>query len=331
MKVFILTEGGKNIGFGHLTRCLSLCQAFEDKGILPEFIVNGDDSVKELLKSRKHRLLDWIEDSKQLFDIISGSQIVVIDSYLADLLFYQKLSKSVETAVYIDDNERLDYPRGVLVNGTIYAEQMYSRRKKEVRYLIGAKYIPLRKEFWQVEDKKTNKSLEKIMITFGGDDSKDMTLKILDLLTNEYPGVIKNIVVGKSFKNIDKLQKAAGKKTNLIRFPDARAMKNLMLESDLAVTAAGQTLYELARVGVPAIAVAVARNQMNNVKGWQKAGFIEYAGWWQDKDVLSRISRGIKILASFQARAQRRGIGNKTVDGKGAQRVVEVLLDKVRV
>jgi len=43
MKVFIITEGGKNIGFGHITRCLSLYQAFEEKEIIPEFILNSDE------------------------------------------------------------------------------------------------------------------------------------------------------------------------------------------------------------------------------------------------------------------------------------------------
>lgn len=31
MKVFIITEDGKNIGFGHITKYLSLYQAFEEK------------------------------------------------------------------------------------------------------------------------------------------------------------------------------------------------------------------------------------------------------------------------------------------------------------
>ena len=41
MKVFIITEGSKNIGFGHITRCISLYQAFEERGIIPEFIINN--------------------------------------------------------------------------------------------------------------------------------------------------------------------------------------------------------------------------------------------------------------------------------------------------
>lgn len=49
MKVFIITEGSKNTGFGHITRCLSLYQAFEERGILPKFMINGDNNIEYLL------------------------------------------------------------------------------------------------------------------------------------------------------------------------------------------------------------------------------------------------------------------------------------------
>ena len=53
MKVYILTEGGYDIGIGHVTRCLSLYQAFEVKGIKPFFIINGDETVKDLLNGKE--------------------------------------------------------------------------------------------------------------------------------------------------------------------------------------------------------------------------------------------------------------------------------------
>jgi UDP-2,4-diacetamido-2,4,6-trideoxy-beta-L-altropyranose hydrolase len=53
MKIFIVTEGGKGIGFGHITRCTSIYQAFEQKGLIPEFVINGDNSVKDLLPDKK--------------------------------------------------------------------------------------------------------------------------------------------------------------------------------------------------------------------------------------------------------------------------------------
>ena len=51
MDVFILTEGGKSYGFGHVARCSSIYQAFIKRNISPIFIINGDDSVKSILNN----------------------------------------------------------------------------------------------------------------------------------------------------------------------------------------------------------------------------------------------------------------------------------------
>ena len=61
MKVVILTEGGADIGFGHITRCLSLYQAFEEKGIVSEMIINGDGSVLGLLRNSNYQIFDWVK------------------------------------------------------------------------------------------------------------------------------------------------------------------------------------------------------------------------------------------------------------------------------
>jgi len=60
----------------------------------------------------------------------------------------------VKLAVYIDDNKRLDYPKGVVVNGSIHAKELNYSKKNGVKYLLGPKYIPLRKDFWEVPEKE---------------------------------------------------------------------------------------------------------------------------------------------------------------------------------
>lgn len=50
-------------------------------------------------------------------------------------------------------------------------------------------------------------------------------------------------------------------------------MLSLMLKCDIAVTAAGQTTYELARIGLPTIAIGVVENQKFNIDGWLEIGF----------------------------------------------------------
>ena len=206
-KVFILTEGVKNIGFGHITRCTALYQAFVEKGIIPEFIVNGDDSILDLISDKKHKIFNWIEKKEYLFDYLKNADIVIIDSYLAEKDIYDEISDLVKVPVYLDDNKRLDYPKGIVVNGSVYAEELDYPQKDGITYLLGTKYTPLRKEFWEVPDKEIKEKVESVMITFGGDDMRNMTPKVLKLLIEKFPALKKNVVIGMSFKNIKEIKK----------------------------------------------------------------------------------------------------------------------------
>ena len=325
MKVFIITEGSKNTGFGHITRCLSLYQAFKERGILPDFIINGDNNIEYLLKDVNYQIFNWLDEKSKLFEKVKDADIAIIDSYLASVSIYDILSDLLKLSVYIDDNKRLNYPKGIVVNGSIYAEELNYPHTNGVTYLLGIKYTPLRKEFWEVPKKEIKNKIEAIMITFGGDDAKNMTPKILAFLNDRYPNLIKNVIIGRSFQNIDEIKKCADKNTNLIYYPDAEKMKEIMLESDIAISAGGQTLYELARVGVPAIGICFANNQKLNLKGWQEAGFINYIGWFDKKELISEIKNSLEKLVSYKRRIEKKQIGKEIIDGYGVKRVVKFL------
>ncbi|MGO9014984.1 MAG: PseG/SpsG family protein [Dissulfurispiraceae bacterium] len=326
LKVFIVTEGGDRIGFGHITRCLSLYQAFEASGVLPEFVVYGDASIDDVLKNMRYKRLNWHEHKERILSSINGSDIAIIDSYLADLNFYREVSDSARVPVYIDDNKRVDYPKGVVVNGSISAELLHYPSREHIAYLLGPEYIPQRKEFWNVPDKEIREKVESIMITFGGDDPRNITPAVLRLLVTRYPLIAKNVIIGRGYRNADEIKTAADGRTELIYFPGAEGMKSVMLESDLAISAGGQTLYELARVGVPAVVVAVADNQFNHARGWQRTGFIEYAGWWEDGMLLDNVDGALKQLEDSDRRKKMSQTGSALVDGKGAKRIVDYLV-----
>ena len=325
LNVFILTEGSSNIGFGHITRMLSIYQAFEEKGIKPTFIINGDDTVKDLIKDTDYKIYNWIKDNERLITEIKDADIAIIDSYLAPKELYKEIAKSVNCAVYYDDYNRIQYPKGIVINGNIHAKSLNYPQIKGVKYLLGTKYLPLRKEFWDVPEKKIKESVSSIMITFGGDDLRNMTPKILKALKENYPDIIKNVIIGKGFKNVKEIEKETDNNTNLIYYPNAQKMKEVMLESDIAISAGGQTLYELARTGTPAIAVLVADNQMGNIEGLEKAGFIEFAGNWDNKNMLNQVLKKIEKLKKYNLRLEKSKIGKYLVDGKGSIRIVKSL------
>ena len=329
VKVYIITEGGEGIGFGHITRCLSFYQAFEKRGIIPEFIVSGDVTTEELSGFKRHRTFNWLKEKERLFSLIENVDIAIIDSYLADFDVYKKISQLAKISVYIDDNKRLVYPEGIVINGTIYAKELcYSRRKGTV-HLLGSQYIPLRKEFWNMPAKRIKKKISSIMVTFGGYDSKNVTPKVLKALKDNYKDMRKFVVIGKGFKNIANIKRNGDKRTNFIYNPDAQMIKKIILDSDIAISAGGQTLYELARIGVPSIGICMAKNQERNLESWQKKDVIEYIGWYDNANLRKQLRKAIGYLAGADIRKNKSETGRKLVDGKGSLRAVKIILSNM--
>lgn len=206
MKVFILTEGGEKAGLGHITRCTSIYQAFEEVGIRPELIVNGDETVLGFLKDKNCKIFDWLNNRESLFALVRDADIVFIDSYLADYDLYEKISIIAKTGVYFDDNIRIKYPTGFVLNGAIFAERMPYPERNDVEYLLGARYAPLRREFWDVPEKPIRAVLETVMITFGGADICSLTPKVLKLLVDSYVELCKKIIIVKDLLTVVKIE-----------------------------------------------------------------------------------------------------------------------------
>lgn len=329
MNVIIMNEGNKNIGFGHVTRCISLYQAFEENNIKPLILINGDETIRYLLNGVNYKIVNWVEKLKELLNkYIVNADVLIIDSYLANYELYKRVSRFIKIPVYIDDNKRIDYPKGIVVNGTIYAEELNYPQKKNVTYFLGSQYMPLRREFWDIPENSIKENIENVMITFGGDDSVNITPTILECIVNNSPKITKKVIIGKGFTkmNINEIKRVRDSKTSLIYYPDAKEIKNIMFESDVAISACGQTLYELARIGVPTIGIGVAYNQVNNIRGWLKAGFIEYAGWWKDNNLIEKILKCYERLEDKKVRMEKSLIGRKFVDGQGSQRIINKLL-----
>jgi UDP-2,4-diacetamido-2,4,6-trideoxy-beta-L-altropyranose hydrolase len=224
VNVFIVTEGGKNIGFGHITRCASIYQVLEEIGIHPRLIVNGDETVEEQLKEKNCDIFDWLGDPKKLFVVLKSADIVFVDSYLADYKRYENISKTARLAVYFDDEIRIDYPKGIVVNGAIFAERMPYPERNNIKYLLGAQYAPLGRNFWEVPKKPINAVLGTVMITFGGADVCNLTPKVLRRLADTYPELNKKVIIGKSFKNIAQIEKVKDDNTELVYYPDRKSV-----------------------------------------------------------------------------------------------------------
>lgn len=331
MKVSIITEGYNKTGYGHITRCLSLYQAFEIRNIIPTFYVNGDEGSVSFMSDTNYEIIDWLENQDTLFRKIHNSDVVIVDSYLAPKEFYSRISLVTPFPVFVDDFVRLDYPSGTIVNGSINAESLGYLPRADRTLLLGTKYASIRKEFWEVGERPFRLDIQNILLTFGGQDIENFTPRILRLLVRNFPNVRKRVIVGGGFTNEDQIEQAKDENTEIYRTPTPQELVRLMYDSDLAVTTGGQTIVELARVGVPTIAISVAENQTLHMKGWIKEKFLPAELIHTQPNLENRLLLLIGNLRKKPPRENISKIGRQKVDGSGAKRVIQFLIEKYSV
>lgn len=325
MKIYIFTEGGNTMGFGHISRCVSLYQAFLSKGYAPTFIANTDNSTKKILAGVNYKILNWAAE-EEFLKTLTNQDIAIIDSYATPESIYTKISNLVKLAVYFDDYNRINYPKGIIINSALNIKKT-KYPKKDLICLLGNSFIALRQIFWNIPKKKIKQNIETVLITFGGSDNNNLTPKVLKFLTQKYPFIKKIVIVGKSFTNINEIKLLKDKKTSILESPSIEKIQIAMVNADVAISAGGQTINELARNGVPTLAFISNQSERNYILGWQKAGFAINFG--------SHTNINIKKLGSYfnkledkSEREQRSMIGQKMCDGKGAQRIISKIINE---
>lgn len=109
-------------------------------------------------------------------------------------------------------------------------------------------------------------------------------------------------------------------------------MRQLMVEADLAICGGGQTTYELAASGTPAVAIQIADNQSLTLEQLAIAGTLIHAGSVRDPDLAARVTAALTLLSSAPETRKALGYrGRALVDGQGATRVARAVAEVVKV
>ncbi len=321
-QIYILTEGGGNIGMGHISRCLSLAQAFQERGYPSTMIVNGEKLHAKVFGETAYIELDWINHAKELLSIVDQADIILIDSYFAPQEQYQQLASACQTIAFVDDEVRINYPEGVVVNGVMCAEKLNYPSEKKTGYLLGHRYSFLRKAFWNVPEKIIRQQIESVMIACGGNDA-GLSYRIFKTLRTNYPAIQISVVLQNlQTPHLSFYESHATVLTNL----NAEEMKQLMLDSDIAVTASGQTTYELCRTGTPFIAVTTVENQLFSIGCFYKNGLVQRPISLDDAELENKILDQFK---QFSDQITRKNVSVKmkqTINGQGSLEVADHLL-----
>ena len=328
----ILCDGGQELGFGHITRCISIAQAFLKHGYKSEFIVNGDNSIASILAHESYSLSHWQED-KELLKKLEKSSLILIDSMQISNSKLSEIEASNIPVIYLDDEKRHNIlNKGFVVDWTVLSDKKWDllQKKKEITYLLGSSYTPLREEFTKAQKTRINKEIQSILVTFGGADVRNLTPKVLKQLTKKFPDIQKNIIIGDGFDNKALIEEVQDDHTKLFNHVDATKMIELMQKSDLAIASGGQTLYELAYIGTPTIAILVVENAKDDTEGWASVGSLKNIGWYNEPHLLENLSTTIDSLQNENVRVKMQESAKEYIRCDGAAHLVNSILKDLK-
>lgn len=310
LPLHIYTEGDQQRGLGHLTRCSAYAKTWEDAGGKVVWYVDGDQLAEKQLNRQTVILGTW-----QTMRKASSKQnaVALVDSYSAPFELYQNVSNQYRKAVFLDDTYRLDYPAGLAIHA---APGELKEMHGGATWVYGPKWQPLRSAFWNIPKRKIiHEEVKNILVMLGGTDIRNMTSDILALTIKHYPQAHIHIIANTPV--------SPDKNCTQYSFLTAECIAALMTKCDLAVTAAGQTIYELAATGTPAVLICTADNQKLQIDGWNEFSCFHYAGQWDDKDLYKNIAIKLGSLKDFSLRARDCSKLQNIVDGLGTKRWLE--------
>jgi UDP-2,4-diacetamido-2,4,6-trideoxy-beta-L-altropyranose hydrolase len=271
------------------------------------------------------------EDAQQIIAGIKAFNldVLIVDSYNVTEEFFLELKTHVKKLCYIDDVNKFPYPVDVLINGNITGTTLnYIRYSNDQLMLLGLKYNLIRDEFRGLPERIINREVKEIMITTGGSDPFNLSLILANIILSDegFKGIRLNIVVGSGFTDVDNLRKLCKINKNVVLYENVSRISEIMLRSDMALSAGGSTLYELCACGTPTLGIVIADNQREVVDMLASEGYITSLGWYSelsDRKVLD----SLKLLCKdYDRRVSVSRKMQKLVDGEGVRRVVEEIM-----
>jgi UDP-2,4-diacetamido-2,4,6-trideoxy-beta-L-altropyranose hydrolase len=322
-------------GSGHVMRCVALAEAWCARGGAAYFLSRClNEALCDRIRRAGANFLPLAEhgDLETTFSSVKDLEpaFVVLDGYHFDLHFQRTLRSAGCRIMVIDDNVRLPhYETDVLLNQNLGAERLEYNADSGAVLLLGPQYALLRREFivWRSRLHTVPETARKILVTLGGSDPDNMTLKVIEALRQlEIARLEIRIVAGPVNPHLDELRDAAAAfpgRAELL--PYVSDMASLMAWADIAVTGAGSTCWELACMGLPALALVIAENQRAIAEELSAAGVIFNLGSHQEVSAerIASIVDGLLYSSFRRLRMSQRG--RALVDGKGAERVAAVL------
>ncbi|WP_159460634.1 UDP-2,4-diacetamido-2,4,6-trideoxy-beta-L-altropyranose hydrolase [Calothrix rhizosoleniae] len=343
-QILIRADASTEIGTGHVMRCLALAQAWQDAGGKVIFVM----AIKAPLLEAKFKSegmetayitaqLGSAEDARETVKLTRkfNANWVVVDGYNFGGEYQQIIKDDGLRLLIIDDYGHAEhYYADIVLNQNISADEgLYVNREPYTQLLLGVKYTLLRREFWQWcgWKRQTPTVARKILVTLGGSDAENVTLKVIQALQLvELDDLEAVVVVGGSNPHYEQLKSVCLD----AKFPihlkrNVTNMPELMAWADMAIAAGGSTNWELAFMGLPTIILVLADNQRAIAEKLGETKATVNLGWHENISATQIASMVAQLVINTDTRTEIVKSSQKLIDGEGCKQVLRYLEAKL--
>jgi UDP-2,4-diacetamido-2,4,6-trideoxy-beta-L-altropyranose hydrolase len=336
----VRVDANSRMGLGHAMRCLALAQAWQAAGGRALFLMaEATNELKRRVSAEGMEVLDVPVAPGERGDALwaaelyrrEGAELLALDGYHFDAAYQRQLKAlGVRLLAFDDYGHAAHYAADIVLNQTNAAqEELYARREPSTRLLLGTNYVLLRREFWPWIGRPRiyAESARKVLVTLGGADSENATAKVLaGLAVLRHPDMELTVILGAANRHAAQIRDSFRQLELQGRvLVDVDDMPHWMQWADLAITAGGSTVWELALFQLPCVTVVLAENQRTCLELLHQEGAILNLGW-QHEVTGRRVADAVGPLLADRGRREHFGqrLGQH-IDGRGAERVLHAV------
>lgn len=339
MRVIFRADASRDIGSGHVRRCIALAQALEqcDARISFAFRKGTLETVPELAPS-SWRLVELSAGSADELGARSGScDLLVLDSYGIGHGYERACRGFARRIAVIDDLANRSHDCDVLVDQTLgrAAADYAPLVPPHCRLLLGTRYAILGESYRHLRDRALQRrdtdAPGRVLVSFGAIDLHGMTERALCALGEIEERLEIAVALGVSSPNADRVAAMTRHFPHPVRLHfDLFGLAEEMTDADIAIGAGGTSSWERCCLGLPAVVVAVADNQIGNVNGVAEAGAaVCFLG--PDEATSDAIGHAVRrLIVDGDARRAMARAAARLCDGWGCARIRAAVAPDVR-
>lgn len=330
--VILVTEANDRVATGHLMECIVCADELQCAGYHVAFWVNHDAPVglkeripcsyQEYQHSIEVDCLGVIEEliclkpCAIIFNLREISNAVIVR-------IREAVGKNIKI-ICIDELGHRDLSADIIVNPMI-DPYFWSYGNSPAQLYCGEQYLMLEKRVSLLHErkKKINQEVRIIVITMGGVDPQNYTSALLNLIPHYFTDTIIEVIIGAGNAEREEIIKIGGRNSLIKVYENVSNLPELMYEADLVFCAGGNTLYEAACVGTPAIVLPSMPHERRTAEIFEQNKFCRVID--TERDLETELFDRLSDIKPYHVRKQMSESGKQILDGLGRSRMVNIV------